>query len=84
MSDVRLCKDCRWVTWPWRHMRDSDAAMCIHPSAVSPSDVTPDRVTGRKDKRPPGSFCDTERRFGGCGPEGKNWEEAGAKPAGFV
>jgi hypothetical protein len=89
MSDVseqhgRLCKDCRWVTWPWRHIRDSGGAMCTHPSVPPPS-AEPDFVTGRKRSPLPGTFCDQERRGSGrCGPEGKNWEPRDASPVGFT
>ena len=72
-SGVRLCKDCRWVTWPWHHIRDSSGAICTHPSIIEPP-AKPDLVTGHKVTAPSGTFCDMERDYGQCGPEGKHWE----------
>lgn len=79
----RFCKDCRWVTWPWKNIRDNAGAMCIHPSVIKPGDEEPDPVTGAKRVALPGTFCDMERRPSGrCGPDGKNWEPVA--PVGFV
>jgi hypothetical protein len=72
----RLCKRCRWVTWPWRNIRDSGGAICTHPT-VTISRVEPDLVNGGTRKLLPGPFCDMERRDlhqGHCGPEGAHWE----------
>jgi hypothetical protein len=82
-ASVLLCRDCRWVTWPWRHIRDSGGAMCTHPSVILPAE--PDLIIGGKRTQPPGTFCETERRgVARCGPEGKHWEARDARPSGFV
>ena len=76
---MKLCKDCRWVTWPWRHRRDSGGALCTHPSVVPAPD--PDLVIGGTRSQLPGTFCDMERETTGrCGPDGKHWEAKDAAP----
>jgi hypothetical protein len=81
---MNLCEDCRWITWPWRNIRDSGGAMCTHPSVPKPS-AEPDLVTGRESRPLPGTFCGMERRTGRCGPEGKHWgPKQPPEPVGFV
>jgi hypothetical protein len=85
MSDNRFCKDCRWVRWPWRNIRDSSGAMCNHPSVMRPDVGSLDPVTGRRQASWPGTFCTMERQFGRCGPDDKNWEpQQPPEPVGFV
>lgn len=80
---MKLCKDCRWVTWPWKSIpRDGSAALCIHPSVITPP-PKPDLVTGVPRERTPGAFCETQRSSGACGPEGTRWEPK-VQPGGFV
>jgi hypothetical protein len=81
---MKLCRECRWVTWPWRNIRDSWGAVCTHPS-VPPRNAEPDFVTGHKHTQLPGTFCEQERRGPrGCGPDGMHWEPKSGSGGGFV
>jgi hypothetical protein len=81
MGTDRFCRNCRWVTWPWRHLRDSTSAKCIHPSVMRPAIETTDPVTGTRVHKYPGALCILERLdTGRCGGvEGKNWESRGPR-----
>ena len=65
---IKLCKDCKHYKKDWysRITGYGDTFdFCVNPRLVA---VNP--VTGKTT----GAFCDTMRKFHGCGMEGKYWE----------
>ena len=68
---MKLCKDCKWYKKDWiTHLilhlieRSDRFDKCLNPI------FDPNPVTGKTD----GRYCDSTRRFHGCGMEGKYWE----------
>ena len=64
---TKLCKDCRWYEKDWiTHLieRSDKFDKCLTPA------LNENLVTGKSY----GRFCDTMRKFHGCGKEGKYWE----------
>ena len=69
MTELRLCKDCKWYKKSWvEHLifgSDADDK-CFHP--VLSENLVTGKVKG-------GRFCDLMRKaYAGCGEEGKYWE----------
>ena len=68
MTEMKLCKDCKWYRKDW-YARITGYGnifdMCFNPILNEA-----DPVTGKTN----GSFCDSTRKFHGCGMEGKLWE----------
>lgn len=66
---MNYCKDCNFFCRNWFVVTNSK---CRHVDAIDIDGY----VTGRGDK-----FCGVERKFGKCGPEGKNFaqREGGTK-----
>ena len=67
MTDLKLCKDCKWYKKDWsaRITGFGDKFdLCLHPV------VTENVVTGKFN----GRYCDSARRYHECGMEGKYFE----------
>jgi hypothetical protein len=80
MTDVKLCKDCKWF-----RPRDGEQPLCGHPTSVAPAAAS--LVTGKL--RPAYQYTCADMRFflawdGFCGSEGLHWEATDAAPVGFV
>jgi hypothetical protein len=70
MTDIKLCKDCKWYKKSWfeHFIGIGDGYDTCHNPVVSGNFVTGKRQGGR--------FCENMRRpYGMCGEEGKYWEE---------
>ena len=67
MTEIRLCKDCKYYKRDWSgHLTGYGDTfdLCLHPL------VTGNVVTGKHN----GRYCDGERKFHECGYDGKLWE----------
>jgi len=67
MTEIKLCKDCKHYKRDWfAHITGSGDTfdLCVHPLA------TGNVVTGKFN----GQYCDSVRKYHGCGMEGKFWE----------
>jgi hypothetical protein len=68
VTDLKLCKDCKWYKKDWfDHLTGAGDGndRCLNPV------VSENLVTGKVKDR----FCDMMRRtYGGCGEEGKYFE----------
>ena len=67
MTDLKLCKDCKWYKKDWsaRFTGFGDTFdLCLHPA------LTGNLVTAKNN----GRYCDSMRKYHECGTEGKLWE----------
>jgi len=65
---IKLCKDCKWSEFEFNWI-------CKNPKLQPPINL----VTGNTEK----AYCEAERSIeaeGGCGKEGKLWEERNDEP----
>jgi hypothetical protein len=69
MTDLKLCKDCKWYKKSWfEHLTGMGDGYdtCLNP--VLSNNLVTGKVKG-------GRFCENMRRcYGNCGPEGRYWE----------
>lgn len=72
MSDVKLCKDCRWFDGPSGLRTITSAPACTHPK-IAPPNLTYGGVLS--------VACVYARAAKACGKAGKYWEPAPARPA---
>ena len=69
MTELRLCKDCKWYKKDWfEHLTGGGDRFDTCHSLVASGNLVTGKVKG-------GLFCDMMRlEWGKCGPDGRFWE----------